>query len=785
VESLLAANSGAGDFLVEPAVAWRDEPASPAGRDLLGAGAKLGPYTVIQKIDEGGMAVVYQAVRDDGEFRKLVAVKVLKPGMDTHFVLERFQNEKQILAHFDHPNIAKLLDSGSTPGGRPYFVLEFIAGQPIDTYCAENNLSIEDRLKLFQRICSAVEYAHQNLIVHRDLKPRNILVTASGDPRLLDFGIAKILSDDRELTRTGVRPMTPEYASPEQIRGEPVTTATDIYGLGVVLYELLTGCRPFRSPTGSMHELARMITEGAPRRPSTQAEADAHHWARRLRGDLDNIVLKAMHADPQRRYRSVGELAADIDRYFAGAPVLAAGDEWAYRAGKFVRRHRGGVIAGSLAFLSLAAGLAVATHEATVARRERAVSERHAAQVRRLANSLIFDLHDAIVNLPGATPVRAKLMGRATEALDSLRSGAGGNVAIQHELAAAYERLAGVQGGPQEFNLGELANSLKNYQNALALLEQVRKSSPGDLNAARSMAGIEWMISTIFERQGDVKGAASMAQKALDLREILARAEPRKEQAKRDLAMAYYLRGNTAVTAGDLVTARAVRQKALALWESIAADEPGDPKAGYQIALAAKTLAAVEQVFHDYGSAARHLERAHAIDRERVRVDPRDASARLDVSFDLSELAGLALQTGDPAQAAKYYVEARKIREDLLAHDAGNERLQNRVAYIRSREGRVHLQLGHLKAARAAFVRALDIRQKIASDRTNISAQLDLAESQGDLGVWSCTAGDRQGGKALLRRALARMDEIDRRSPLNFETRQDVEETRRQLSACE
>ncbi|HVT91846.1 MAG TPA: serine/threonine-protein kinase, partial [Bryobacteraceae bacterium] len=395
VESLLAANSGAGDFLVEPAVAWRDEPASPAGRDLLGAGAKLGPYTVIQKIDEGGMAVVYQAVRDDGEFRKLVAVKVLKPGMDTHFVLERFQNEKQILAHFDHPNIAKLLDSGSTPGGRPYFVLEFIAGQPIDTYCAENNLSIEDRLKLFQRICSAVEYAHQNLIVHRDLKPRNILVTASGDPRLLDFGIAKILSDDRELTRTGVRPMTPEYASPEQIRGEPVTTATDIYGLGVVLYELLTGCRPFRSPTGSMHELARMITEGAPRRPSTQAEADAHHWARRLRGDLDNIVLKAMHADPQRRYRSVGELAADIDRYFAGAPVLAAGDEWAYRAGKFVRRHRGGVIAGSLAFLSLAAGLAVATHEATVARRERAVSERHAAQVRRLANSLIFDLHDA------------------------------------------------------------------------------------------------------------------------------------------------------------------------------------------------------------------------------------------------------------------------------------------------------------------------------------------------------------------------------------------------------
>lgn len=801
VESLLAAHHGAGHFLDEPVL---DLPSvtlavESAADDVgaLHAGDRLGVYTIVQKIDEGGMAVVYQAMRDDGEFRKLVAIKVLKPGMDTHFVLERFQKEKQILAHFGHPYIAMLLDSGSTPAGRPYFVLEFIAGRPLNVYCDENHLTIDERLKLFQKVCAAVEYAHQNLVVHRDLKPRNILVTAEGDPKLLDFGIAKILSDERELTVVGIRPMTPEYASPEQIRGEPVSTATDIYCLGVILYELLTGCRPFRAPGGGPSELARMILDTVPRRPSTRMRtpeegrnapcegAQAEKWARRLRGDLDNIILKAMHPESTRRYRSVGELSDDIGRYFRGEPVLAAGHDWRYRARKFVARYRTGVIAAGIVFALLTAGLLAVEHEAVVARNERALAERRAAEIRRLANSLIFDLHDAIQGLPGSTPVRAKLMDRATEALDSLRSSAGNVPGIQRELATAYARLASVQGAPQGFNVGDAPAALRSYGSALALLEQVRKSAPADLTVLRSMAEVEWPMSLILQRQGNRKEAEELTERALELRETLARAEPQKLEARRELAEAYYLRGQASVTAGDLETARSARRKALELWESIAAEDPADANALYQIALAAKNLAAVEQRFRAFDDALKHLERAREIDAQRCRNAPQNAPAKLDLSFDWSELAELKIRTDDLPAAAGAYREARAIREELLARDPGNQRLRDRVAYIRSREGRVQLRLRQMQPALLSFQRALDLRRELAADPSNLAAQFGAAESRADLGAWHCAAGDRPAGAAALESALSRIDEIHRKSPLNLEDQESVTELRRQLKACE
>ncbi|HLX45692.1 MAG TPA: protein kinase [Bryobacteraceae bacterium] len=807
VESLLASHEGAGDFLFEPALVLPSEASSsetvampgsipPRDRHALCAGDRLGVYTIVQKIDEGGMAVVYQAVRDDPEFRKLVAIKVLKPGMDTHFVLERFQNEKQILAHFDHANIAKVLDSGSTPAGRPYFVLEFIAGEPIDVFCRERCLPVDGRLKLFQRVCAAVEYAHQNLIVHRDLKPRNILVTGDGDPKLLDFGIAKILSDDRELTMAGIRPMTPEYASPEQVRGEPVSTATDIYGLGVILYELLTGSRPFRAPTGSAQELARMIVETVPKRPSTLlrnqeelanppcAPGDLNRWARRLRGDLDNIILKAMHPEPKRRYRSVGELSVDIDRYFAGEPVVAAGDDWKYVARKFVLRHRTGVMAGAAAFASLATGLFIAQHEATVARNQRTMAEQRAAQIRSLANSLLYDLHDAIQNLPGATPVRAKLMDRAAEALDSLKNSPNNDPVVLRELATAYERLADVQGSPQEFNLGDLNAALRNYRNALVLLDKVRAASPDDLSVLRSMAEIEWPMSSILERQGDAKGAAESAQKALDLRVMVAGAEPQQLEARRDLAKAYYLRGHTAVVAGDLQTARSSREKSLQLWESIAKDDPGDSKVQFEIALAAKNLSAVEQRFQDFNAAQKHLTRARAIDQQRCLAAPQDATAKLDLSFDLSELAELAIRTGRIPDAADLYRQAREIREDLLAHDTGNHRLVDRVSYILSREGRVQLRLRHLPEASRAFQRALSLRRKMAADPSNFQAQFFVAESQADLGALTCATGNATAGQTMLQGALAKIAELSRKRPLSVEDQETVTEFGEKLTAC-
>jgi non-specific serine/threonine protein kinase/serine/threonine-protein kinase len=796
VESLLSAHDEATGFLTQAASPIRANDIAGAALDSLAPGERVGVYTIVQKLDEGGMAAVYQAIRDDDEFRKLVAIKILKAGMDTRFILDRFQKEKQILAHFDHPNIAKLLDSGSTAQGRPYFVLEFIAGQPIDIFCKENRLSIEDRLRLMQRVCAAVEYAHQNLIVHRDLKPRNILVTTDGTPKLLDFGIAKILSDERERTITGLQLMTPEYASPEQIRGEAVSTVTDVYCLGVILYELLTGRRPFRAPTGSPHELARIILDSEAKRPSTLvrgldqseeapcARPQIVKWATRLRGDLDNIVLKAMHADPQRRYRSVGELSADIDRYFRGLPVYAAGDGFRYRARKFVTRHRTSVAVALLFVVSLAIGLVLLQREAAIARNQREVSEKNAAEIRRLANSLIFDLHDAIQSLPGATPVRAQLMDSAAHALDGLSKNAPEDPQIQRELAAAYQRLGQVQGAPLTSNLGDLSGALSIYNKAVAILEKIHAKSPADLEISRLLASSYWDISSIYSRRGDKETAAQNGRKAIELRESAARAAAGTLDSKRESAVAFYMRANLAVDAGDLESARTARRQSYEIWESVAAADPNDSSAQFQVALAAKNLSAVEQRFQDFGSASRLLQRARQIDHQRSQASPQDARAHLDLSFDLSELAELSIRTGDVDEAAEFYTEARAIREALLARDPGNSRLKDRTAFISSRYGRVLLRLGRTQEARTSFERAFALRRELAADQSNAHAQFSLIESQGDLGAWRCAAGYARQGRAELSSALSAIDSMIARNAVSVEEKESAAELRLQLARC-
>lgn len=330
VELLLASHEQADDFLDQP-VLFQAEAADLAEPVEILTGRRIGPYQVLQEIGQGGMGLVYLAVRADDEYRKQVAIKVLRPGMDTRVIVRRFRHERQMLADLEHPNIARLIDSGATEDGRPYFIMEYVNGLPLDQYCDQRRLSVEERLTLFRTVCAAVHYTHQNLIVHRDLKPSNILVTADSVPKLLDFGIAKWLhpqSSGQMLTSTaGPRPMTPEYASPEQVRGGTITTVSDVYSLGVVLYELLTGRRPYRTEGRSLSEVERRICEEEPERPSAvvghvkaapDKEGQAHSprplygesagrggslegLRRRLAGDLDNIILMALRKEPTRR----------------------------------------------------------------------------------------------------------------------------------------------------------------------------------------------------------------------------------------------------------------------------------------------------------------------------------------------------------------------------------------------------------------------------------------------------------------------------------------------------
>ncbi len=452
VELMLKLSDSAGDdFMSEPAAAE----IFPEVAEPVESATRVGPYEIQAEIARGGMGKVYRAIRVDGQFTQEVALKIVRAGIGASMTAVRFRNERQILSNLDHPNIARLLDGGTTEDGRPYFVMELIDGLPITEYCERAKLTVRARAELFVRVCVAVQHAHQRLVIHRDIKPTNILITKDGVPKLLDFGIAKVLDpawklDGAARTVEGRWMMTPEYASPEQIRGEAVTTATDVYSLGLVFYELLAGCRAHEFAGTMPHEVAQVITSAEPERPSVAAAAlgSGARAAKELRGDLDNIVLMALRKDPARRYASVEQFAEDVRRYLRHEPVSARDDSAWYRTTKFVQRHRTWAAASAIVVATIFAGLGVTLYEARVARQQaeiarqqRARAERRFNDVRALANSLMFEIHDSIKDLPGNIPARKLLVARAAQYLDSLSQEAAGDPALERELAAAYDRV--------------------------------------------------------------------------------------------------------------------------------------------------------------------------------------------------------------------------------------------------------------------------------------------------------------------------------------------------------
>ena len=510
VESLLLSVE-AEEFLSGAAAEYVPEALAEEAWDR-NLGRRIGAYQIVRQIGEGGMGAVYLAERA-GEFQQQAALKLLRAGMDSRGIVTRFRHERQILAGLDHPNIARLLEGGTTEEGRPYFVMEYVEGEPIDVYAAKRGLGIEERLRLFQQVCAAVQYAHQNLVVHRDIKPGNILVTGPsgqpGTPKLLDFGIAKLLSSDvpREtvgLTQAGLRLMTPEYASPEQVRGEPITTATDVYSLGAVLYQLLAGQMPHDFPSGSPAEMERVICETDPRPPSQVAGEPV---ARKLRGDLDTIVLKALQRDPRRRYGSAEQLSADIQRHLDGMPIQARPQTLVYRAGRFVRRNRVPVAAAALVMVSLAAGMAVAAWQARIAHAQRLRAEKRFNDVRQLAHAFLFDFHDAIQNLPGATPARRLVVDKALQYLNSLAQESAGDQALERELAEAYLRVGDVEGGTGVPNLGDKPGALESYRRALAIAERGVRRDPQSLEWQRYLARAHFSVGDILAQRNDLAAA--------------------------------------------------------------------------------------------------------------------------------------------------------------------------------------------------------------------------------------------------------------------------------------
>jgi eukaryotic-like serine/threonine-protein kinase len=698
LESLLASHDKAGtDFLSPTRGVSKIDAAGVSGNSL---GKRIGAYQIVEEIGSGGMGEVYRAFRIDDEYQKQVAIKLVRAGQDSGFVVSRFKNERQIMASLDHPNIARLFDGGTTEEGVPYFVMELIEGEPIDEYCHHGQLPVPERLKLFLQICSAVQYAHQRLIIHRDIKPGNILVTSGGVPKLLDFGIAKILDTDAvtgrfEPTLTVFRVMTPGYASPEQVKGEAITTASDVYSLGVVLYELLTGCHPYRRADSTPQEVARAACETEPEKPSNAvrrskpvsgpdaaqpgppapkpAGDSVEKLSKKLRGDLDNIILMALRKEPQRRYESVEQFAGDIRRHLENLPVIARKDTARYRTGKFITRHKAGVAAAIAVMVSLAGGLAVSTYEAHIARTQQQRAEQNFKDVRELANSLIFTVRDDIHELAGSTPVEARIVQTGLQYLDRLAAQASGNTALLRELAAAYRRLGDAQGTPNDSNLGDPAGALISYR------------------------------------------------KALHIREELANRESASTADRLDLASTYRIIGQLMQQMGDLNEAADDIHKALAITQEVVNVQQGEPEAFhelYQDFIALANLDGDDLGTGPWGDPFRALtDHRNALEAVRrwAQLKPQERLPRRCIAYTQNQIAADLVRGGRLDEAQKAAREALAILEQLSASSASTSNaLQNLAAYSHTQLGDALLFSGNTAGAIAQYEAAVRIREENA-----------------------------------------------------------------------
>ena len=475
-------------------------------------GQRVGAYQVFECIGKGGMGTVYRATRAEAGFEQKVAMKILHPGIAGGRLAHRFYAERRILSSLEHPHIARLIDGGEHDG-LPYLVMEYADGVPVHHYCRDQKLDTQQKLELFRKICQAVQHAHQRLIVHSDLKPSNILVLADGTPKLLDFGIAKLLDpavlDDGPLTETGWRPMTPEFASPEQIRGEAITVASDVYSLGVILFLLLTGDRPYQLKNHSAAEVEQIIGTAPVPVPSTMVKEDTR-LRRLLQGDLDNILLMALRKEPERRYQSVEQFSEDIRRHLAGQTVIARPDTVTYRVQKFVRRNR-------LAVVLTAALVVTAGIGGFFTIREGRRAQNRFRQVRALSMKVLTDFDVEARKLAGGEKLRQVMVAESLQYLDSLAEEAAGDAALQQELALAYHRIGDIQGYTRIPNLGRRDLAVVYHLKGLAIEEELRRRNGDNAELLNSMAVGYARLSDVYARMGKPAEADEMLGKAVAL----------------------------------------------------------------------------------------------------------------------------------------------------------------------------------------------------------------------------------------------------------------------------
>jgi tetratricopeptide (TPR) repeat protein len=714
VESLLAAHEAADTFLEGAGIAavapWLSDPRArdESAQGEASEGLRFGPYRVIRELGRGGMGTVFLAERADDRYQRTVAIKLVRT-FAGESLERRFQKEQRILASLEHPSIARLYDAGTTPQGQPFLVMEHVRGSPIDAYCEERGLSVEDRLRLFDRVCRAVEFAHGRLIVHRDLKPSNILVTDEGVPKLLDFGVARLLEVDEDTdsspTTVGARAMTPEYASPEQLRGDPVSTSTDVWALGVLLYRLLTGRHPYRFGSRSPQVVERTLQEERAPLPSVavleEADPDATARARRLRGDLDTIMMAAMRLEPDRRYGTVGELRADVEAHLNGFPVCARPDSWRYRAGKFARRNRVGLSAAMAVLLAVLGGSAAVALQGRVAQRE----ARRAAATRDYLIGM-FEALDPDAARGPSVPVE-QLLDEGAGRLET---------AFEGEPDTGAE-VAGV--------LGSLYQRIGAFDKARPLLEGARghllaRHGPDHAESVAASA----RLAQLLHEQGEVQEAEALARDAVaSARTIFGPRTP--ELAERLGDLGSMLNANS-----KSEEAAALHREALAIHRSLA-----DSAA---IAADLNALGLALDRLGEYDEALRIMEESLQIRRAHF------GARHTEVALGLLDYAAVLQSAGKFDEAIELLEECLSIRRELLGDRHPN------VAYALNHIGLAQQQRGDLDAAEEALGEALSIRREaLGEDHPQVGTTLN------NLAVVSYFAGDYDLAAERFRRVVA------------------------------
>jgi len=744
VRSLLAESEGTGDFLEAPAleVAARDlaRSAVPGGHSHPPA---IGRYRIVRLLGEGGMGTVYEAEQE--EPRRVVALKVIKSGFANSDRLRRFRQESQALARLQHPGIAQIYEFNTADTGfgpQPYFAMEFIRGLPLQQYADAHQLDTRQKLALMVKVCEAVHHAHQRGLIHRDLKPGNILVDDTGQPKVLDFGVARVIEADsqegdaRLTMQTGLGQIvgTLAYMSPEQVLGDPleVDTRSDVYSLGVILYELLCGQLPYEVSHRQLPEAARVICEHEP--------ASLSSMSHNCRGDIETLVRKALEKDKTRRYASAAELASDIQHFLNHEPIMARPPSASYQLQRFTRRHRAGVLVGALALVALCGATVSVAWEARIARQERDRAQQRFNDVRGLARQVIFDLQNKLAALPGTTQVRKDLVAIAINYLDTLAKDGYTDRGLQGELAAAYIRIGDIQGNPNKQNLGEFSAAVESYAKAERLARALAaRNSSGQAKRLLGEALIAQADAARFANQA-AKGAPK-AMEALQVARERVRSDPANPDSQRQLGAAL-LCVSSFVTPKDGLP---YLQEEASVFEGVLAQNTGDLNQRRDAALAHKYIAGRFLNLYRPDDALAHLKRAEELDAAGVRAEPNNPERKMDLAIDLSQWGDYYQQKKDIAKAIQYIRSALAIRREIAAADPKDMRAQDRLAYIVIRLGDMQLHVS-AREALATYQEARAIAQRLQPEfvRTEQLASVmwsigDAYKKLGDAGR-SCSA---------------------------------------------